>query len=910
MRSTFEKKEEVYQLFMQAPVGIYLLKGEDYVIEMANEPILALWGKGKGVIGKPVLESFPEVKEQGFIDLLDGVRITGKPFQTDEIAVWYNYNGKKVQKYVTLLYQPYYEDGSITGIFSIATDVTEKVLAKKQLEENERNLRNLILQAPVAMCIFSGPQFTVDIANSRMVEFWGKEADEVLGKPIFEGLPEARNQGFEELLHRVYNEGVTIRANEREVMLPRAGGLRKIFVNFVYEPLRGPLGTIIGVMAVAVEVTEQVQARIRIEDSVQEVRALVESAPFPIGVYIGKEMRIRLANQSIIDVWGKGADLVGKCYAEVLPELKDTGIYDQLDAVYTTGIPFHAKNQRVDLVVDGKLQPFYFNYSFTPLFDKTGAVYGVMNTAAEVTDLNMALQKIKEAEEKARLAIDSAELGTYEYDFVSQELMTSKRFEVIFGNLAASDINLYVQAIHKDDRHIREKAHEEALKTGFLQYEVRVIQPGITYRWVRIQGRYLFNEENQPARLIGIAQDITEQKIFAEELGKQVKERTRELEEAQQTLLNSYRYLQTVINKFDTAFASLTPVFDGDTITDFRFKMTNEAYSAYSRKPPEAIQGKLVSEVFPAYQQTAAFERYIQTYQTGIPSKWDLHYDQDGLDVYLTVSCSKVENEVVAHLTDFTPLKSLQFELIRKIEELKHSNSNLEDFAYAASHDLKEPIRKIHFFADLLKEELKGKLNEAQERYFNRLENASSRMKSLVNDLLAYSQATKGAGLQEEVDLNKKVRLVMEDLELEIAQRNASIRVDTLPVITANKRQLQQLFQNLIGNALKYSKPGEPPVIDITYKRVTGQEATGHPGLDTQKIYHQIEVKDKGIGFPQADAERIFNVFTRLHNSTESSGSGVGLSIVQKVVQNHHGFIQAESKTGEGARFRIFLPVD
>jgi PAS domain S-box-containing protein len=910
MQSSFDKKDEIYQLFMQAPVGIYLLKGEDYIIEMANEPILTFWGKGSGVIGKPVLESFPEIKEQGFIDILDNVRKTGKSFQTDEIAVWYNYEGKKEQKYVTLFYQPYYEEGSIAGIFSIATDVTEKVVAKKQLEENERNLRNLILQAPVAMCIFKGPDYIVEIANARMVAFWGKKAEEVIGKPIFEGLHEVKNQGFEDLLHKVYTEGVTVRVDERPVMLPRAGGLQTIFVNFVYEPLREQVGSITGVMAMAVDVTEQVLSRIKIEDSAQEVRSLVESAPFPIGVYIGKEMLIRLANKSITDVWGKGPDVIGKRYADVLPELKDTGIYDQLDAVFTTGVPFHAKNQRVDLVVDGKLQPFYFNYSFTPLFDKEGHVYGVMNTAAEVTDLNVALQKIQEAEEKARLAIDSAELGTYQYDFVHKVLTTSKRFHAIFGGLVATEIDSYIQSIHTDDLSIREAAHQEALKTGFLQYEVRVKHPDDNYRWARIQGRYLFDEENSPVRLIGIAQDITEQRIFAEELGKQVKERTKELEAAQQTLLDAYRYLQTVINKFESAFASLTPVFTGEEITDFRFKMTNEAYSAYSHNSPEAIQGKLVSEFFPGYKQTEAFENYVHTFRTGLPAKWDLHYDFDGLDVYLTVSCSRVENEVIAHFTDFTTLKSLQYELIRKIEELKDSNSNLEDFAYAASHDLKEPIRKIHFFADLLKQELKGQLNASQERYFERLENASSRMKSLVNDLLAYSQATKGAGLQEEVDLNKKVRLVIEDLELEIAQRKASIHVDPLPVILANKRQMQQLFQNLISNALKYGKPGEAPQVFIHYTLLSGNDIPAQPGLEKQKTYHQIEITDKGIGFPQADAEQIFNVFIRLHNSTESSGSGVGLSIVQKVVQNHRGFIQAESKLGEGSTFRVLLPAD
>lgn len=144
------------------------------------------------------------------------------------------------------------------------------------------------------------------------------------------------------------------------------------------------------------------QKKVKISDNDYKVRSLVESAPFPIGVYVGREMRISLANQSIIDVWGKGNDVVGKLYSEILPELDNQEIFSQLDSVFTTGIPFHARNQRVDLLIDKKLQSYYFNYSFTPLYDSSGAVYGVMNTAAEVTDLNLATQKIEQSERNLR----------------------------------------------------------------------------------------------------------------------------------------------------------------------------------------------------------------------------------------------------------------------------------------------------------------------------------------------------------------------------------------------------------------------------------------------------------------------------------------------------------------------------
>ncbi|HEX2533329.1 MAG TPA: ATP-binding protein, partial [Chitinophagaceae bacterium] len=243
-------------------------------------------------------------------------------------------------------------------------------------------------------------------------------------------------------------------------------------------------------------------------------------------------------------------------------------------------------------------------------------------------------------------------------------------------------------------------------------------------------------------------------------------------------------------------------------------------------------------------------------------------------------------------------------------EELIRTNNNLEEFAYAASHDMKEPIRKIHFFSDLLKGELEAQLNDRQKQLFNRMEQASKRMGTLVDDLLAYSHASKGMLQEEPIDLNQKIKVVLEDLELEIQQKNAVVTAGPLPTIKGNRRQIQQLFQNLISNALKYSKPDVPPEVHIRAQKVLGADM--QPSLtqaEAGREYHFIEVRDNGIGFPQADAERIFHVFTRLHGNAEYRGTGVGLSIVRKVVNNHGGIIWAESEPGQGSAFKILLPV-
>ncbi len=245
-------------------------------------------------------------------------------------------------------------------------------------------------------------------------------------------------------------------------------------------------------------------------------------------------------------------------------------------------------------------------------------------------------------------------------------------------------------------------------------------------------------------------------------------------------------------------------------------------------------------------------------------------------------------------------------QLIRSNQELARSNVNLEEFAYAASHDLKEPVRKVHIFTNRLKSSMGDRMTEEEKAYFERVERSSVRMTSLIDDLLSYSQVSIRLRSFEDVDLNQIIDLVLGDLDFEVEEKGAIVSVDNLFIIQGHHRQLQQAFQNLIGNALKYSKPGVPPVIKISCNIVMGKDAGMAMSSDAQqKEFYQISVSDNGVGFEQQDAERIFNVFTRLYGNAEYKGTGVGLSIARKVIQNHKGYIIAQSQPGEGATFKV-----
>lgn len=256
-------------------------------------------------------------------------------------------------------------------------------------------------------------------------------------------------------------------------------------------------------------------------------------------------------------------------------------------------------------------------------------------------------------------------------------------------------------------------------------------------------------------------------------------------------------------------------------------------------------------------------------------------------------------------------VKSINLQLNNLNNELIKSNTILEEFAYASSHDLQAPLRKVSYFIEQLKKELGEQIAEKPLELFRRIENSTSRMTRLIDDLLTFSYFSKGADEVTEIDLNKQVSDVLEDLELEVSEKGVKIIVENLPEIRGSRRQFQQFFQNLISNAIKYTMPDVAPVIQISSHEVTGREAKASlPVEAADKKYYLIQLKDNGIGFDQEYAEDIFKVFTRLHNSSDYPGTGVGLSIVQKVVENHGGYIWAESKPGEGASFKILLPID
>ena len=244
---------------------------------------------------------------------------------------------------------------------------------------------------------------------------------------------------------------------------------------------------------------------------------------------------------------------------------------------------------------------------------------------------------------------------------------------------------------------------------------------------------------------------------------------------------------------------------------------------------------------------------------------------------------------------DIRARKRGEEELRLALQRLEQSNRELEDFAYVASHDLQEPLRKIQAFGDLLRSKHAEALPEQAQDYIERMQSAAKRMQVLINDLLSFSRVTTKAQPFVRVDLARIAAEVVHDLETRTHETGGRITIGPMPVIEADPLQMRQLLQNLAGNALKFHREGVPPVVDVR-----GAIANG---------YCEITVTDNGIGFEEKYADRIFTMFERLHARMKYEGTGIGLAICRKIAERHGGEIRAEGRVGEGARFVVSLPV-
>ncbi len=353
-----------------------------------------------------------------------------------------------------------------------------------------------------------------------------------------------------------------------------------------------------------------------------------------------------------------------------------------------------------------------------------------------------------------------------------------------------------------------------------------------------------------------------------------------------------------------------------DEIIDFEYMAVNKAAEHLLGMRPGSILGKRLTETFPEMRKEY-IDAYIKIIETGKPATFEVHHEHS--NKWFESVCVKMMDGLLTTFTDvtdkrnaevmlkqgFDDLQSTTNQLELTNQQLEKSNYELLQFASVASHDLKEPLRKIQAYGNLFRDKVRLKLDEHETNYLDKVIGAARRMQSLIDDILTLSKLANNEIVLEPTDLNKIVGRISEDLEITVKEKNAVLKLNALPVINAVPAQMHQLFQNLITNALKFNE-NDVPEVSVYQTEVTPfyKESFGINGN-----YVCLVVEDNGIGFAEQYKEKIFGIFQRL-NGANFQGTGIGLAICKKIVDNHNGFITAESAVDEGAKFIIHLPVN
>ena len=801
-------------------------------------------------------------------------------------------------------------DGTIRSTISISSDITARKNAEDELRYQKSLLESVTANTDLALFLMDEKQYCIYM-NEAAEKMTGFRLEELKGKQLHYYVhhthPNGRHYPLEEcpIDQALPTEK---RMKGEEVFVHKDG--RFYPVAFTASPIYidgKPIGTVIE----ARETTEEKKKENELLQAVTQQKkafALLESLlqNAPVGfAFFDKEHRYVRINETLADINGiSGDEHIGKTIEELLPSNAKL-IVPILEQVMAT------KEAVTNVEVAGytpkepDVERFWL-VGYYPVFDATGNdVDYVGVTVVEITDRKKAELALKQSEEQFRNFSNNIQNLAWIADGDGWIYWYNDRWYNYTGTTLEEMQGWGWEKVHHPDHIDRVVTFVKNAWSKGEEWELTFPLRSKTgeYRWFLTRCLPIIGKDGKPTKWIGTNTDINEQVAL------------------QKALEQSERQLKMV--------ADFLPQIVWATTAEGYHNFYNQRWYEFTGHTKEQSPGEGWSTVLHPDDVERTQAVWDHSLQTG--DHYQIEYRMkraDGEYRWLLARAIPFKNEtgeITRWFGTSTDIHSqrLAAELLEaKVKErtkelqdandtLLHLNEELTQFNYITSHDLQEPLRKIQVFTQRVEHSDYDNLSEGAKRDFQKIRNSAERMRRSLHDLLEYSTLGREAEFVD-VDLNKTLGDVLQDLEMLIKEKGAIIHSGTLPTLKAIPVQMQQLFSNVINNALKYAKEGVPPEIHITAAPFDGTTSSAAltPSIKKDKPYVDIVVTDNGIGFNSKHAEKLFMLFQRLHNRNQYSGTGIGLAICRKVVLRHGGHMYAEGKEGEGAHFHILLPLE
>jgi PAS domain S-box-containing protein len=696
----------------------------------------------------------------------------------------------------------------------------------------------------------------------------GKDAKKVLRTDFIDT---ERHDTVKELIHTGSYENDVIQYTKMDFPL---------FISAKVVNITDGNGVIKGHISINRDMTHQKNTEKKLERSYNILNSIVENSTDAIylksldGKYI-------TANSTMAKITGKPlSKILGSDDWELFPSDAAEIMKKSDKKVIKQGKTFTFE-ERVFSHIDGEIRSYLTTKG--PYRGHDDSILGIFGIARDITYLKISEEKLKKSENQFRTLFETMIQGVVYQDENGKITAMNPAAERIMG-YTLEDIQGRTsedpiwQSIYPDGTEFPGDQHPSmvALKTG---KEVEDVVMGLNYptkpgyTWLNIHAVPQFREgENKPYQVYTTFTDITPQ-INAEN-----------------ELRSSEKQYHSLFNKMTEGFALHEIVLnnDGEPV-DYRFIDINPAFEELTGLKKANIVGKLKSDVIPE-DNVDWVNIYGKVALTGESIHFDM-YSEALKRHYDILSFSPAQNQFAVLFTDITERKKVENELKKTMTHLKRSNYELEQFAYVASHDLKEPLRMITSFLQLLQKRYGNKLGDDADEFIDFAVDGATRMNEMINDLLTYSRLSKDLEFVD-VDMNQVLEHVKQNLDVLIHENNAVITSDPLPTVNGDEVQMIQLLQNLIGNSIKYKDENAPEIHISAYKN------------ESEWLF---SVEDNGIGIEPEYRDRIFQIFKRLHGVGEYEGTGIGLAISKRIVERHGGKIWVDSECCNGSKFNFII---